>query len=66
VTGPPDPATPSPPHAVCAGCGTVAADGAPATWSTTLEPGRGVRRLCERCTRQNLRAIEARLAEPWW
>jgi hypothetical protein len=27
---------------------------------------RGVDRLCDRCTRENVRAIEARLDEEWW
>lgn len=37
----------------------------PATWS--LQVGaRGQMWLCERCTRENLRAIEAKLDEAWW
>jgi len=35
------------------------------TWS--LQVGaRGQTWLCERCTRENLRAIEAKLDEAWW
>lgn len=48
----------------CSGCGTTVSD-RPATWS--LQVGaRGQTWLCERCTRENLRAIEAKLDEAWW
>jgi hypothetical protein len=48
----------------CARCG-VAADGRPTTWSSELSD-RGTSWLCERCTRENLRSIEARLGQEWW
>jgi hypothetical protein len=49
--------------ATCSGCGQ-AADDPPPTW--TVEIGhRGTQWLCERCTREQLRAIEGRLEE-WW
>ena len=48
----------------CSGCG-VPADDLPLTWSTSDGP-RGRQVLCERCTRDNLRSIEGKLAEAWW
>ncbi|MCX4622282.1 hypothetical protein ACIQUO_18020 [Streptomyces albogriseolus] len=53
---------PEPP--VCARCG-VRADGPPPTWTLSVE--KGVRlHYCERCSRENLRAIEGRLDSQWW
>ncbi|MCX4569068.1 hypothetical protein ACFYUG_09830 [Streptomyces albogriseolus] len=53
---------PEPP--VCARCG-VRADGPPSTWTLSVE--NGVRlHYCERCSRENLRAIEGRLDSQWW
>ena len=49
---------------VCAGCGQQA-DEAPPTWSSAVGPD-GVSRLCDLCTREHLRSIEARLDEQWW
>jgi len=60
------PVTPTP-HA-CARCGATAdaaADGLPEGWSLATSE-RGVDRLCATCTRENVRAIEARLDEEWW
>lgn len=51
----------------CSRCGTVA-DGAeelPAGWSFEIADG-SVAWLCLRCTRDNVRAIEAKLPEEWW
>ncbi len=48
----------------CTGCGTVVAE-RPVTWSLQVGP-RGTQWLCERCTRDNLRSIEAKLDEAWW
>ena len=48
----------------CSGCDATA-DELPLTWSTSAGP-RGRQALCERCTRENLRSIEAKLAEAWW
>jgi hypothetical protein len=43
----------------------MAVDEPPSTW--TLQWGaRGQEWLCERCTRDNLRAIEAGLDDVWW
>jgi hypothetical protein len=41
------------------------ATSAPPTWSRQITE-RGEEWLCERCTRDNLRAIEARLDAAWW
>ncbi len=50
----------------CALCGTVAADAAAAlTWTTSVEHGRELS-YCDRCSRENLRAIEGRLDNEWW
>ena len=53
-------------RAICAVCGSVA-DGpeAPLTWSTQVGR-RGVELVCERCTRDNVRAIEGKLESEWW
>ena len=48
----------------CARCGRTV-EGRPATWSLEVTP-RGEARLCEQCSREHLRAIEARLDEAWW
>jgi hypothetical protein len=42
-------------------------DGAVAvlTWSTAVENGRQ-RRFCESCSREHLRAMEAKLDSEWW
>lgn len=53
---------------VCSRCGVAAdaaPDGVPEGWSLATSP-RGVDRLCAACTRENVRAIEARLDEEWW
>jgi transposase len=48
----------------CARCGTVTEEAA-STWTVQTGP-RGTEWLCERCTRENLRAIEGRLDAEWW
>lgn len=48
----------------CARCGTVAVE-LPLTWSSSAER-RGTLYYCDRCSRENLRAIEGRLDEQWW
>jgi hypothetical protein len=50
---------------VCATCGTVAAGATPATWSLSTESGLRVW-TCERCAREHLRSIEAKLDTTWW
>lgn len=50
--------------ATCAVCGTAAAE-PPATWSMEVTT-RGPRWLCDRCTREHVRSIEARLDDAWW
>jgi len=49
----------------CSLCGALAADGAPLEWSTSASRT-GTQLLCEVCTREHLRSIEAKLAEAWW
>ena len=54
--------------ATCARCGTTATcpeGGLPEGWSLATSD-RGLDRLCAACTRDNVRAIEARLDEEWW
>ena len=48
----------------CARCGQLA-DNLPITWSTSVERGRTVY-YCDRCSRENVRAIEGRLDSEWW
>jgi len=48
----------------CARCGRQAG-AAPATWSAAPGPD-GLVLLCDACTREHLRSIEARLDEQWW
>jgi uncharacterized protein YeaO (DUF488 family) len=53
----------------CGGCGRVETrpgETAPATWTATRAGGGATSWLCERCTRENLRALEARLDPAWW
>ncbi|QKV92678.1 hypothetical protein HUT19_13730 [Streptomyces sp. NA02950] len=49
---------------VCARCGAHA-DGAPLTWTCSLENG-ARRYFCDDCARADLREIEGRLDFPWW
>ena len=49
---------------VCAGCGDTS-DVLPLGWSTQTST-RGAEVLCDRCTRANVRSIEAKLDEAWW
>ena len=48
----------------CTVCGRQVEE-PPVTWTRQVDE-RGVRWLCEQCTRQHLRAIESRLSEAWW
>ena len=48
----------------CGSCGRQA-DEPPLTWSSATGP-RGTTWTCEPCTRQHLRAMEARLDEEFW
>jgi hypothetical protein len=51
---------------VCAVCGASAGGSEPPlTWSTQLGR-RGVELVCDRCTRENVRAIEGKLESEWW
>ncbi|HEY5187238.1 MAG TPA: hypothetical protein VIM19_20605 [Actinomycetes bacterium] len=50
----------------CQLCGAVPpADAARLTWTSSMERGRTVW-YCERCSRENLRAIEGRLDSEWF
>ena len=49
---------------VCARCGAVA-EGAPPTWTCSVENGERCY-FCDRCARENIRAIEGRLDSAWW
>jgi len=40
-------------------------DVVPLGWSTASSP-RGLEVICERCTRDHVRDIEAKLDETWW
>jgi len=50
----------------CAFCG-ARTDGEtpPLTWTSSVENGR-TKYFCERCSRENLRAIEGKLDSDWW
>ena len=50
---------------VCATCGAVATEPLPVTWSCALESDRRVW-TCDRCARENVRSIEAKLDSAWW
>lgn len=50
----------------CDLCGVTAeGEAVPLTWATSVENGR-TRLYCDRCARENLRAIEGRLDSGWW
>ena len=50
----------------CDFCGSgVDDDVPPLTWSVSMENGQ-VRRFCEGCTRDNLRAMEGKLDAEFW
>ena len=49
----------------CSVCGTTVEGGAPLTWSSSSGP-RGLLLVCDRCTREHLRAIKGKLDEAWW
>jgi hypothetical protein len=50
----------------CHRCGVSAPeDGPPLTWTSAVENGR-TRYFCDRCSRENLRAIEGKLDSEWW
>jgi len=57
----PDPPGP----ASCSMCGATEAV-PPITWVRDSDPRRGPAWICDRCARENLRGIEARLDQEWW
>ncbi|MFJ3199439.1 hypothetical protein [Streptomyces sp. NPDC086989] len=61
----PAPSGPEAQPVVCARCGKKAPDGAPPTWTCSVENG-ARQYFCVDCARANLRAIEGRLDSSWW
>ncbi|MCY0940544.1 hypothetical protein [Streptomyces antarcticus] len=61
----PAPSGPEAQPVVCASCGARSPDGAPPTWTCSVENGARLY-FCDDCARANLRAIEGRLDSPWW
>jgi hypothetical protein len=59
-----DAGTSAPVIVTCAWCGTTV-DEAPLTWSTSFERGRIVH-YCDRCSRDHLRSLEAKLDPEYW
>ncbi|HZM66291.1 MAG TPA: hypothetical protein VFC16_08330 [Nakamurella sp.] len=51
--------------ATCSLCGAVESP-PPVTWMQEYDRRRGQMWVCDRCARQNLRAIEAKLDREWW
>jgi hypothetical protein len=51
---------------VCGTCGTVSDSAQPVTWSVSVPPDGGRVWTCERCARDHLRSIEAKLDDVWW
>jgi hypothetical protein len=51
----------------CVTCGRTAPDDGTwrLTWTTGVERGRDVW-VCDRCSREHLRSIEAKLDSDWW
>jgi hypothetical protein len=49
----------------CSVCGTTLCGDVPLTWSTSTGQ-RGTTYVCDRCTREHLRAIEAKLEREHW
>jgi hypothetical protein len=59
-------ATFDPVPVTCDFCGATAeGDDPPLTWSTAVENG-AQRRFCDRCSRENLRAMEGKLDSELW
>ena len=52
-------------HTSCALCGTNVAE-PPMTWMYEVDARRGGLWYCDRCARENLRAIESKLDQAWW
>jgi len=49
----------------CTACGTTVEGDPPLTWSSSTGP-RGTTWVCDRCTREHVRSIEAKLDEEHW
>ncbi|MFJ7202252.1 hypothetical protein ACIQWR_01755 [Streptomyces sp. NPDC098789] len=61
----PAPQGPEAPPVTCARCGARSPEGAPPTWTCSVENG-SRQYFCHDCARANLRAIEGRLDSSWW
>jgi hypothetical protein len=51
--------------AICSMCGTTVGE-PPMTWMRESDARRGTVWVCDRCARDNLRAIESKLDQAWW
>lgn len=49
----------------CAFCGTTYDGDPPLTWTSAVEQGR-VKYFCDRCSREHLRSMEAKLDSDYW
>ena len=49
----------------CSLCGTTVPE-APISWMLETDPRRGPIWVCDRCAREHVRAIEAKLDQAWW
>jgi hypothetical protein len=49
----------------CSLCGSTAPE-APISWMMESDPRRGQVWVCDRCARENVRAIESKLDRAWW
>jgi len=56
---------PDRPRISCSTCGN-AVEQPPLTWMLETDPRRGAVWVCDRCARDNLRAIESKLDRAWW
>ncbi|MDJ0384392.1 hypothetical protein [Streptomyces sp. G-G2] len=61
----PAPTGPEAPPVTCAHCGARQPDGAPPTWTCSMENG-SRQYLCHDCARAHIRSIEGKLDPTWW
>lgn len=50
----------------CSGCGRRPAGDVPWTWSRSVDERGRTSLLCEECSRDHARDIEAKLPDDWW
>jgi hypothetical protein len=53
------------PPATCSACGAQSAETPPISWSVSVEGGKRLW-TCDRCAREHVRSIEAKLESAWW